>query len=80
MSDDRQAAILEFVRSLSRDNDSVDFNTDLIESGVLDSLSVLDVIAFLTDKFGVTIPATDVTPDNLRNVVALAGLVEARSK
>ncbi len=79
MSEGKQAEILEFIRSLESANDSIDVNTDLISSGVLDSLSVMELVAFLSEKFGVTIPAGDVTPVNLRTVVTLSALVEARS-
>ena len=79
MSDDRKTEILKFVRSLNGANDSVNVETDLIETGALDSLSVLELVAFLSDTFKVTIPAADVTPANLRTVETLAALVEARS-
>ena len=79
MSDERQAKILEYIRSLKSGNESVDIDTDLIATGSLDSLSVMELVAFLTDEFEVQIAATDVTPANLRSVATLTALVEARS-
>ena len=78
MSEDRKTEILGFIRSLNEANQSVDMSTDLIETGALDSLSVLELVGFLTDKFKVTIQAADVTPANLRSVLTLSALVEAR--
>ena len=79
MSDEKQTKILEFIRSLNSANQSVALDTDLIATGALDSLSVMQLVAFLTDEFNAKIVATDITPDNLRSVVTLTALVEARS-
>ena len=79
MSDEKQTKILEFIRTLKSGNESVDAGTDLIATGSLDSLSVMELVAFLTDEFEVKIAAADVTPTNLRNVATLTALVEARS-
>jgi len=79
MSDEKQAKILEFIRTLKSGNESVDAETDLIATGSLDSLSVMELVAFLTDEFEIKIAAVDVTPANLRNVATLTALVEARS-
>ena len=79
MSNDRQAAILEFIRSLKASNESVNVDTDLIAAGALDSLAVMELVAFLTDRFRIKIAAAEVTPVNLRSVETLAAFVEARS-
>lgn len=79
MSDEKQAKILEFVRSLNSGNESVDVDTDLIATGTLDSLAVMELVAFLTDEFKIKIAAADITPVNLRTVATLTALVEARS-
>jgi acyl carrier protein len=79
MRDENQAKILEFVRSLDSANQSVDADTDLITTGSLDSLSVMELVAFLTDEFKIKIAAADITPVNLRSVATLTAFVEARS-
>jgi len=79
MREEKQAKILEFVRSLNGGNQSIDVDTDLIATGSLDSLSVMELVAFLTDAFKIKIAAADITPANLRSVETLTALVEARS-
>jgi acyl carrier protein len=79
MSDEKQAKILEFIRSLNSENQSVDVDTDLIATGSLDSLSVMELVAFLTDEFKIKIAAADIIPVNLRSVATLTAFVEARS-
>jgi acyl carrier protein len=78
MSSDKHAEILKFIHSLNSANAAVKVDTDLIATGALDSLSVMELIAFLSDYFKITIPASDVTPTKLKSVVTLAALVEAR--
>lgn len=49
---------------------------NLIDKGLLDSLAILRVVSFCEEQFGVTIPDTEVLPDNMESVQAIAGLVE----
>lgn len=49
---------------------------NLIEKGLLDSLAILRVVSFCEEQFGVTIPDTEVLPDNMESVAAIAKLVE----
>ena len=49
---------------------------NLIEQGLLDSLAILRVVSFCEEQFGVTIPDTEVLPDNMESVGAIAKLVE----
>ncbi|GAA2977353.1 acyl carrier protein [Actinokineospora diospyrosa] len=55
--------------------DELDPDLDLVAAGVLDSLGVLRVLAWLQDTFDV--PADDVDPADLRSVRAVAGLAAA---
>src|SRR5436190_11178070 len=49
---------------------------NLIEKGLLDSLAILRVVSFCEEQFGVTIPDTEVLPDNMESVGAIAKVVE----
>ena len=49
---------------------------NLIDQGLLDSLAILRVVSFCEEQFGVTIPDTEVLPDNMESVGAIAKLVE----
>jgi len=49
---------------------------NLIEKGLLDSLAILKVVGFCEEEFGVTIPDTEVVPDHMESVRAIAALVE----
>ena len=59
-----------------RDLRDLAMDENLIEKGLLDSLSILKVVTFCEEQFGVTIADQDVVPDNLESVRAMAALVE----
>lgn len=59
-------------------NPDIDYKnrTDLIDAHLLDSLSIISLIAGLEDTFDVTIPAVDIIPDNFNSVKAISALIE----
>jgi acyl carrier protein len=50
--------------------------TDLIETGVLDSLALVELLFALEREFGVTIPLEELDIETFRSVAAIADLVE----
>jgi acyl carrier protein len=50
-------------------------DTSLIETGVVDSTGVLEVIAFLEEEFGLSIPDRDILPTNLDSIARIASYV-----
>lgn len=55
-----------------RDGDS------FLENGIIDSTGVLELIAFLEQRFGLELEETDLTPDNLDSIDKVTRLVESR--
>ncbi|MGB0103084.1 MAG: acyl carrier protein [Candidatus Sulfotelmatobacter sp.] len=51
----------------------------LLESGVIDSLGVLDVVAFLEQAFAIKISDDELTPDNFASIQCLASFVESKT-
>ena len=64
---------------LDGDGAGLEDGTPLLETGVLDSLSVVSLLAFLKSRFGLEVPQAEVTPKNLRNLGAIVALVERLS-
>jgi len=50
----------------------------LLGPGLLDSVSILRMVAWLEEEFGVSIPDEDVVPDNVETVTRLAALVRTK--
>lgn len=71
------AAIKQFIVEdlLNGDGDEIDYNTPLLEWGILDSLKVLSLLFFSEEELGVDIDATSLTPVNLATIDAFASLV-----
>ncbi len=56
----------------------IDDDVALLESGVIDSLGVLDLVQFLDESFGITISDDELTPDNFSSINAMAAFVEQK--
>jgi acyl carrier protein len=51
---------------------------DLLASGILDSLAVLDTVAFIEAEFAVALTDDDLTPDNFRTIGAMVSFVSGK--
>ena len=63
---------------LARQNPPSDTDP-LLESGLVDSLGILELVNFLTDTFGVPISDEDLQPDNFDTIAQLVAFVERKS-
>ncbi|BCG63885.1 MAG: D-alanine--poly(phosphoribitol) ligase subunit 2 [Methyloprofundus sp.] len=52
---------------------------DLLEAG-LDSMGIMRLIMFIEEQFGVTLPDTEIDPDNVKSFNALAQWVLGHQK
>jgi acyl carrier protein len=50
----------------------------LIESGIIDSLGVMTLLAFIEDKFSIQIPGEDLMPENFSSISTITTLIEHR--
>ena len=78
---DLEARILEFVRTSLLGGRAVPIDTDtyLFDQGLIDSLKILQLIAFIEAEIDRTIPETDVVMDNFRSVRTMAARFGART-
>ena len=53
--------------------------TDLMESGLLDSLTLVELMASLEEKFGISISFDDIELDNFRSVDRIAEFVGSQT-
>jgi acyl carrier protein len=52
----------------------------LLQTGIVDSLGVLDVVGFLEQTFQIKIDDEELTPDNFANVRSLVAFVESKTR
>ena len=67
-----------FAERLNLDVPSAD--TDLFESGALDSMAFVELLARLEGEFGIDDALADIAMDNFRSIERIAGFVEERSR
>jgi len=53
-------------------------STELMESGILDSLATLKLVTFLESKFGIGFGGDEIDEQGLRTVTSIANLVESK--
>ena len=60
----------------------IDFleSDEMVDEGILDSLSITEIIATLSMEFGITIPFEDIVEENFNSIDGLAKMVERLSK
>jgi len=80
---DVETAIERFVVDeimLGDSNTKIDPNESLINSGVLDSLALLRLIAFLEEQMGVTIDDSEVIPENFETINEIKSFIEKKKR
>jgi acyl carrier protein len=78
LSEEAVAAALRgfFVREVLDGDDSVlDEDTSLMTSGIMDSRTLLQLLAFVEESYGLEISFADLNPDNLKTIRSIARLI-----
>lgn len=72
----------ELLELLAELHPEVEFETEdgLIDQKILDSLDIVSIISEVSEVFGVTITAKDITPANFNSAWALYGLIQRLSE
>jgi acyl carrier protein len=67
-------------RELVRDQALLPLADDasLLDSGILDSLSLLRLVVFLEERFGITMGAADLLPQNFASVNTICAYLRGR--
>ena len=63
-----------FRESLSELSDT----DSLLETGVMDSTGILELVAFLESEFPIVMSDAEIVPDNLDSVASITGYVERK--
>ena len=52
----------------------------LIDNNLIDSTGVLELVFFLESNFGISVKDTEVIPDNLDSIGAMAAFIDSKRK
>jgi len=56
----------------------LDDEEPLIESGIIDSLGILKILAFMDETFGVDLSSDQIKPENFKTVSSICALVDGK--
>jgi D-alanine--poly(phosphoribitol) ligase subunit 2 len=54
--------------------------TDLLESGILDSIALVELLFGLEQEFGVRIAIADLDIDSFRSIASIASMIDGKAK
>ena len=71
----------KILQLLSEEFPEVDFTAsdELIDDGILESLTITGIIAALSMEFGIIIPYEEIVEENFNSVASMAAMVEKLS-
>ncbi|HZD55084.1 MAG TPA: acyl carrier protein [Anaerolineales bacterium] len=56
----------------------IDPDESLIADGIIDSLALLQLIAFIEEQFAITVEDDEVVPENFQTITMMSSLVERK--
>lgn len=76
----RAEDLIRFLRTIQKPDhpiDTLDERTSLIESGLIDSLAVLEIVTYLEETYGVDFIERGIDPGELISIGGILGLIES---
>ena len=81
MADRTEAEIRAFIQDnflFREDSAELGASESLLERGVIDSTGVLEMVAFLEQRFGIQVADAEMLPENLDSVRGLVAYVQGK--
>lgn len=78
---DVETSVREFLRDhipVGQDSGTISADESLLDSGLLDSASILEAVSFLEERFGLAISDEELVPENFETINAIVGLVTSK--
>jgi acyl carrier protein len=75
---DRKAILTDYIKNeiMRNGNAKLSDDEDLLSSGILDSLGILQLVAFIEKTFGIHIPDEDVIFDNFQSLSSISNYLD----
>jgi acyl carrier protein len=76
------SSIKNFIRTELIYDDEKDFdeNTNLIERGIVDSMSLVRLISFIEENYGIQVQDEDIVPENFSSLKKISSFIAERHK
>ena len=77
---DVDSPILEYISSVTAETGGapVTRDTQLLEAGILDSINLVRLVQFLEERFGISIPDTDMGAELFESPATVSAYVQSR--
>jgi len=75
--------VLEFLRTIQKPDrplDAVAETDSLVESGLIDSLALLEIVAFLEEQYRIDFAAIGLEPEQLTSMSGILDLIEREAR
>ena len=75
--------VLEFLRTIQKPDrplDTVAETDSLVESGLIDSLALLEIVTFLEEQYRIDFAAIGLEPEQLTSVSGILDLIEREAR
>lgn len=75
--------VLEFLRTIQKPDrplDAVAETDSLVESGLIDSLALLEIVAFLEEQYRIDFAVIGLEPEQLTSVSGILDLIEREAR
>ena len=64
--------------SLKSEFENLDYDDSLLELGIIDSIKMLDLIAFIEKKFDIKVDEDDLYPENFDSINAIVNYIQSK--
>lgn len=76
MSMNKQEQIYEFIKSLKPNVPDFEPDENLLESDILDSVAMMELVLWSEGEFGFTVDTDDLTPENFATLNAIVAYID----
>ncbi len=72
--------ILDFLydESLKDEFEGLDYDDSILELGLIDSLKMLELVNFITEKYGIEVDEDELMPENFESINAIVAFIESK--
>jgi acyl carrier protein len=71
--------IIAFIEQMAPESDAkISSDTSLLDSGLIDSTGILELVSFLESEFGIQVQDEEIVPENFETVKNVAAFVATK--
>ena len=72
----KQQQVYDFIKSLKPNVPDFEADENLLESDILDSVAMMELVLWSEGEFGFTVDTDDLTPDNFATLNAIVAYID----